>query len=717
MNFKTFGGKIVAGILAAVTMTTLAIPASANWCTHIYGSKHSYETQYNEDGEVTGQHLTRTTCAFCGAVNVHLDQNDPNYGQDVSFPEDCEYEETVVEPTCTEEGYTLHTCKKCGGTYKDDYTEPLGHGFDEGETILESTCNGAGILEHRCVRCGYHYLEPVSPEGHTPGEEATCTEPQVCTECGAVLALPKGHSYEAQEVAPTCTEFGYTVYTCSVCEESYRADYVPPVGHTESSWIIDKAATFEETGKRHKECEVCHEILAVETTEILKNGVTTDGKNEALVGNYLVTVTGTKKTDLLKGVLLSIDEDGMLTVLLPTGTSIDYADPTNVTVLNAFDREPAKDLKVSVEDWYDGRCIDFTDEEGKLTVPGKEKGSTDRDGRLTLGFVVDKETYTYSFAVKNDETGRPIRNAKISLGDNGEIKIDLPDGIDLDMNHRISVKATDSDGKAAEGLRIIMTNDLGNRETGSIDKEGNLTLPVKDTAAQQETKPEEKPDEQQQEVKTVTERHSAFIVGYPDGSFGPERNMSHAEAVAIFARLLADRRGETITNSGRTGYTDVADNAWYTGYVKYLMDRGVQVSNDNAHFKPDEAITRAEFVTLAVRFFDAYGNGNTEIMEQYVEFSDVSSGYWAARYIEDAAAHGWIKGYGDGTFGGEREITRAEVVTVVNRLLARSADLNYLSARSYNAFTDVSRNHWAYAEIMEAAYAHTADIGDTETWR
>lgn len=166
---------------------------------------------------------------------------------------------------------------------------------------------------------------------------------------------------------------------------------------------------------------------------------------------------------------------------------------------------------------------------------------------------------------------------------------------------------------------------------------------MKESTPQQETKPEEKPAEQQQEVKTVTERHSAFIVGYPDGSFGPEKNMSHAEAVAIFARLLADRRGETITNSGRTGYTDVADNAWYTGYVKYLMDRGVQVSNDNANFKPDEAITRAEFVTLAVRFFDAYGNGNTEIMEQYVEFSDVSSGYWAARYIEDAAAHGWMK--------------------------------------------------------------------------
>ena len=678
MKTKNFGGRIVAAILASVTALMMAVPAFADDCLHENGTEKTYETQYNAEGELTGKHLTRTTCADCGAVNIHLDPDDPNYGQDVSFPEYCEYEAAVVEATCTGEGCTVYVCVYCGGKYEDDYTEALGHEYDEGVLIISSTCSGAGLIERTCVRCGERVLEAVSPAGHTPGDPATCNEAQICTVCGAILALP--------------------------------------AGHTESGWIIDKAATFEENGKRHKECEVCHEILTVELMDILKNGVTTDGKSETLVGSYLVTVTGTKKTDLLKGVLLSIDEDGMLTVLLPTGTSIDYADPTIVIVLNSFDREPAKDVKVSVEDWYEGRCIEYTDEEGKLTVPGKDKGTTDRDGRLTLGFVEDKETYTYSFVVKNDETGRPIRNAKISLGENGEIKIDLPDGIDLDMNHRISVKVTDSEGKAADGSRIVMTNDLGNKETGSVNQDGSLILPVKDTDAEQETKPEEKPAEQQ-ETMTVTERHSAFIVGYPDGSFAPEKNMSHAEAVTIFARLLADRRGETIMNIGRTGFSDVPDDAWYTGYVKYLMDRGVQVSTDNTWFKPDEAITRAEFVTLAVRFFDAYGDGSTEIMEQYVEFSDVSSGYWAARYIEDAAAHGWIKGYGDGTFGGEREITRAEVVTVVNRLLDRSADNNYLNGMGYNTFSDVSRSHWAYAEIMEAAYAHIAEIGEIETWR
>ena len=118
-----------------------------------------------------------------------------------------------------------------------------------------------------------------------------------------------------------------------------------------------------------------------------------------------------------------------------------------------------------------------------------------------------------------------------------------------------------------------------------------------------------------------------------------------------------------------------------------------------------------------MKFFEQYGDGSETLMREYVEFTDVSSGYWAARYIEDAAAHGWIKGYGDGTFGGEREITRAEVVTVVNRLLNRSADETALNSRSVTRFTDLPKSHWAYFEIMEAANAHTALMKDGESWQ
>ena len=102
----------------------------------------------------------------------------------------------------------------------------------------------------------------------------------------------------------------------------------------------------------------------------------------------------------------------------------------------------------------------------------------------------------------------------------------------------------------------------------------------------------------------------------------------------------------------------------------------------------------------------------------YKDFNDVSDGYWAAAYIKAAAKHGWINGYGDGSFRADDEINRAEVVTIVNRLLGREADADYIAdnLRKLNTFPDVSRKHWAYYAVMEAANAHTAILGDSESW-
>ena len=139
---------------------------------------------------------------------------------------------------------------------------------------------------------------------------------------------------------------------------------------------------------------------------------------------------------------------------------------------------------------------------------------------------------------------------------------------------------------------------------------------------------------------------------------------------------------------------------------------------EDGQFHPDDAVTRAEFVAMAVRFFEVYGDGSPAIMEQYAEFTDVSDGFWAAQYIKDAAIYGWIRGYGDGTFRAAQEITRAEVVTVVNRLLDRTADKAYLARnpRELNAFTDMDKVHWAYYEVMEAANAHIATFDGKEAW-
>ena len=215
-----------------------------------------------------------------------------------------------------------------------------------------------------------------------------------------------------------------------------------------------------------------------------------------------------------------------------------------------------------------------------------------------------------------------------------------------------------------------------------------------------------------------TERHSAYIVGYTDGTFGPSRDMTRSEAAAIFARLLAAKNGDSISTTATTKFTDIPVNAWYAGYVRYLTNNGVVVGRGDRTFRGNDAITRAEFTAMAVRFFDAYGDGAADIMEQYADFDDVSDGYWAAEYIKDAAIHGWVVGYGDGTFRADDTINRAEVVTIVNRLLDREADATYIARhiRSMNTFSDLSTHHWAYYAVMEAANAHTATLDTNEIW-
>ena len=131
-------------------------------------------------------------------------------------------------------------------------------------------------------------------------------------------------------------------------------------------------------------------------------------------------------------------------------------------------------------------------------------------------------------------------------------------------------------------------------------------------------------------------------------------------------------------------------------------------------FRPNEPVTRAEFATLAAHFDNLTLTG-TNI------FSDVSSSHWAVKYINSAAAKGWITGYPDGTFKPESNITRAEVVTLVGRMLERNADSAYLVANASTLprkYSDLSSGHWAYLAIMEASISHdyTKDSAGDEHW-
>lgn len=203
--------------------------------------------------------------------------------------------------------------------------------------------------------------------------------------------------------------------------------------------------------------------------------------------------------------------------------------------------------------------------------------------------------------------------------------------------------------------------------------------------------------------------HFAFLGGYTDGTFGPERNMTRAEVTTMFARLLTEQIEADKTYSNT--FSDVPKGYWAANYIGYMQQFGIITGYSDGSFRPDAPVTRAEFAAIASRF--------EKLTEGSKSFTDVPDTYWAARYINFAATRGWVTGYSDGTFKPENTITRAEVAAVTCRLLERSADQNYIRSHlnELRTFSDMTESHWAYWYAMEAANGHDyTKSGSSENW-
>ncbi|WP_455258716.1 S-layer homology domain-containing protein, partial [Peptoniphilus asaccharolyticus] len=210
--------------------------------------------------------------------------------------------------------------------------------------------------------------------------------------------------------------------------------------------------------------------------------------------------------------------------------------------------------------------------------------------------------------------------------------------------------------------------------------------------------------------KLDRKNHFAYIIGYPDSSFRPESNITRAEMATIFSRLLEERI--ILPNDYRSMFSDVHIEDWFSSYVGKLTQVGVISGYPDETFKPENKVTRAEFAAITSRFIK---NKKTSS-----NFPDVSNQYWASESIEYVKSEGWIKGYPDGSFRPENNITRAEVVNIVNLMLDRYADKNYVDSHknSLYSYTDLSKNHWAYYPIMEASNGHIYNrlSNNEESW-
>lgn len=203
--------------------------------------------------------------------------------------------------------------------------------------------------------------------------------------------------------------------------------------------------------------------------------------------------------------------------------------------------------------------------------------------------------------------------------------------------------------------------------------------------------------------------HFAYVVGYKDGNVKPQGNITRAETAAIFFRLLKEEvRSENL--SKHNDFADVTEDSWYNTAVSTMAGMNILKGRTANSFVPQAPITRAEFAAICARFDSGKAEENNS-------FTDIS-GHWAEKEIERAATLGWVSGYTDGSFHPDAPITRAEAMTLINRVLCRMPETKADLLDSMTKWPDNQPGAWYYLAVQEATNSHTYEQKDSkyETW-
>ncbi len=206
------------------------------------------------------------------------------------------------------------------------------------------------------------------------------------------------------------------------------------------------------------------------------------------------------------------------------------------------------------------------------------------------------------------------------------------------------------------------------------------------------------------------EDHFAYIIGYPDGNVRPNDNITRAEVATIFFRLLKDEVREA-NISVENDYVDVNKGDWHNKAISTLTKLGIVKGKLDSRFAPDDYITRAEFAAIAARFDDS-------LYTVKDNFSDIAL-HWAEEEIHESAAHGWVRGYEDNTFKPDQNITRAEAMTLINRVLNRLPETTDDLHEDMVRWPDNSdENEWYYLAVQEATNSHDYNVKNVvhEKW-
>ena len=432
-----------------------------------------------------------------------------------------------------------------------------------------------------------------------------------------------------------------------------------------------------------------------------------------------------------------------------SGWKIGTADAENfnmpahdVVIEGKFEKNPAKQYTYTVnKHFYDEKGVEVKVEKGEAKTAVENTAISELYEDAAVNQTVDKKTYVYVSGLTKvtDKLETLTKDVTIDLYYylNVEGGNDIPDA----WEYRLTFKVVNGEWNDGGNADIVTYVQFKDQKTGEAFKDEAVVVPVTRIPAVGEkpnsgyhagawdTTPYDNYKVQKDTVFTYTyaknssggssgghhrrptvtipddvpsglngNDHYAYIVGYPDKTVRPQNGITRAEVATIFFRLLTDEtRNANSTKSN--SYSDVAAGAWYNHAVSTLSAMGIVKGDSYGKFNPNAPITRAEFAAIAARFDD---KANTTT----ADFSDIAS-HWAKNEISAASNNGWITGYPDGTFRPDNKITRAEAMTLVNRVLKRLPETEedlHDDMIKWSDNSDVSQ--WFYLDVQEATNSH-----------
>ena len=502
-----------------------------------------------------------------------------------------------------------------------------------------------------------------------------------------------------------------TVYGAESTTQTYTAQWE----------AIEYTIHFSATGASGATADQTYKFDSTTKNTLNRNGFTLTGKD--FLGWSLTD--GATTADFADGALIN---DTLRAALAASNGSITlyavWADGVNNNLTVTGSKATAKrDETVDFTAYLNGVA---TDDVTWIVTGGQSGTHIDANGVLTIGSNESNGTVlTVTAIYKNDTsltanaTVRVVVNSNNNGGNNGGgtvsssfvIKASAGNGGIISPSGNVSVKRGDDqtfvinpvngyriadvivDGKSVDAVSLYTFENVRANHTIEVvfTKLNSIVADPTETGVA---------------GWLQTREHIAYLGGYGNGLFGPNDNMTRAQVAQMFYNLLLEKDIPVTTS-----FSDVPADAWYAKAVNTLASLGIIKGIGNDQFAPNRTITRAEFTVIAMRF----ANVSATVTNP---FSDIASSDWYYTAVTSAVSYGWITGYSDGTFKPMATITRAEVATIVNRMLARTADRNFVDSSAVTRFDDVPATYWAYYNIAEAttAHTHTIDNDGVESW-